>query len=347
MEILILGGPRFLGRHLVAATIERGHRVTLFNRGRTEPGLFPAVEKLRGDRAGDLSALDGRTWDAVLDTSGFLPEIVRRGSERLRSQTGHYHFVSSISVHADFPTPGMDEAAPVARLTPEDRERVGAIDASEPKNSPAFMELYGPLKAECEQVVREIFGDRAAISRPGLIVGPHDYMDRFPYWVSRVAEGGEVLAPGRPGRPVQVIDARDLADWIVRLAEGGVAGTFTATGPDRPLTMEALLDACRDVASSDARFTWVDEAFLVERQVGPWEELPMWVPERTSTRHLGILQMSVRRAVASGLRFRPLAETARDTLAWERTRGPHAWRAGLTREKERALLEAWWQLARA
>ena len=161
-----------------------------------------------------------------------------------------------------------------------------------------------------------------------------------------MAEGGEVLAPGRPERPVQVIDARDLADWIVRLAEVGVAGTFTATGPDRPLTMKGLLDACREAASCDATFTWVDEAFLVENKVGPWEELPMWVPERTSTSHLGILQMNVRRALASGLRFRPLVETARDTLAWERTRGPHAWRAGLAREKERALLEAWRQLAR-
>jgi 2'-hydroxyisoflavone reductase len=347
MDILILGGPRFLGRHLVTAALARGHRVTLFNRGRTEPELFPAVEKLRGDRAGDLSALEGRTWDAVIDTSGFLPEIVRRGADRLRRVTGHYHFVSSISVHADFSTAGMDEEASVARLAPEQRERVSTIDPSEPMNSPAFLELYGPLKAECEQVVREIFGDRAAISRPGLIVGPHDYMDRFPYWVSRVAEGGEVLAPGRPERPVQVIDARDLADWIVRLAEVGVAGAFTATGPDRPLTMKGLLDACREAASCDATYTWVDEAFLVENKVGPWEELPMWVPERTSTSHLGILQMNVRRALASGLRFRPLVETARDTLAWERTRGPHAWRAGLAREKERALLEAWRQLARA
>jgi 2'-hydroxyisoflavone reductase len=238
----------------------------------------------------------------------------------------------------------MDEEAPVLRLTPEQREQVSTIDPSEPMTSPAFLSLYGQLKAECEQVVREIFGDRAAISRPGLIIGPHDYMDRFPYWVSRVAEGGEVLAPGRPARPVQVIDARDLADWIVRLAEGGVRGTFTATGPDRPLTMKDMLDSCRDAASCDARFTWVDEAFLVERQVGPWEELPMWVPE-TPTSHAGILQMNVRRALDSGLRFRPLVESARDTLAWERTRGSHAWRAGLAREKERALLEAWRQAA--
>jgi len=240
----------------------------------------------------------------------------------------------------------MDEDAPLHRLTPEQRERVSTIDPSEPAKAPAFVELYGPLKAECEQVVRDTFGERAAISRPGLIVGPHDYMDRFPYWVSRVAEGGEVLAPGRPERPVQMVDARDLADWIVRLAEGGVSGTFNATGPEHRLTMGGMLDACRDAAGCDARFTWVDEAFLVEHKVGAWEELPMWVPERTTSTHVGILQMSVRRALESGLRFRPLVETARDTLVWERTRGPHEWRSGIAREKERELLEAWREAVR-
>ena len=185
MKLLILGGPRFLGRHLVSAARGRNHRVTLFNRGRTGPELFPDVEKLRGDRAGDLSALDGGTWDAVIDTSGFLPEVVRRGVDRLRRQAGYYHFVSSVSVHADFSTAGMDESAPAQRLVPEQRERVSTIDPSDPMKSPAFLELYGPLKTECEIVVREIFGDHAAISRPVLIVGPNDYIDRFPYWVSR------------------------------------------------------------------------------------------------------------------------------------------------------------------
>jgi 2'-hydroxyisoflavone reductase len=257
------------------------------------------------------------------------------------SRVGHYHFVSSVSVYADFSTPGMTEDAPVATLTPEQRERVASIDASEPMQSPVFLELYGPLKTECERIVRDAFGDRAVISRPGLIIGPHDYMDRFPYWVARIAEGGEVLAPGRPERPVQVIDARDLAEWIVRGAESGASGTFTATGPERPLTMGGLLDACRIAAASDARFTWVNEEFLAERAVAPWEEMPMWLPERTSTTHIGILQMDVRRAIASGLRFRPTLDSARDVLAWERTRGAHAWRAGLAREKERTLLEAW------
>jgi len=201
MRLLILGGPRFLGRHVVDIALARGHQVTLFNRGRTGPQLYPEVERLRGDRAVDLSPLDGRRWDAVVDTSGFLPGVVGRAIEVLRHQVGHYLFVSS------------------------------------------------------ERLVEEAFPGRAAIPRPGLIIGPHDYMDRFPYWVARIAEGGEVLAPGRPDRPVQVLDARDLAAWMVRLSERGVSGIFNATGPDPPLPMSRVLEACREAASSDARFT--------------------------------------------------------------------------------------------
>lgn len=343
MKLLILGGPRFVGRSLVESALARGHSVTLFNRGRTAPELFPEVEKLRGDRATDLSALEGRAWDAALDTCGYLPDVVRRTVDGLRGRIGHYTFVSSISVYADFSKPGMDESAEAVPLTPEQWKTVESIDASEPRNTPAFMELYGPLKTECERVVRSAFPDRAAITRPGLIVGPHDYMDRFPYWVSRVAEGGDVLAPGRPARPVQVIDARDLAEWMVGLAERSISGVFNATGPERPITMAQMLETCRDAASSDARFVWVEDSFLVEHEIGAWEQLPMWIPETTSADHVGILQMDVSRAIASGLTFRPLTDTARDTLAWERARGPHEWRAGLTRDRERALLEDWKQ----
>jgi len=347
VNLLVLGGARFLGRHVMSAALARGHRVSAFNRGRTEPGLFPEIEKLRGDRSGDLSALDGRTWDAVIDTSGLLPEVVGHGAERLRGRVGHYTFVSSISVYAAFPRAGMDERSPVSRLTPDQRSAIPGIDRSEPMNSPEFLKLYGPLKVECEEAVRKQFGDRSLVVRPGLIVGPHDYMDRFPYWVARVAEGGEVLAPGRPDRPVQVIDARDLADWMVRLAEAGTGGVFNATGPGAPLTMAALLEACRQASPSDARFTWVDDAVLVERKVGPWDELPMWLPHESSPDHIGILQFDVQRAIAAGLAFRPLADTARDTAVWERARGAHDWRAGLAREKERQLLEEWRQEARA
>jgi 2'-hydroxyisoflavone reductase len=341
MKLLILGGPRFLGRHVVDVALARGHRVTLFNRGRTGPELYPEVEKLRGDRAVDLSPLEGREWDAVVDTSGFLPTVVGRAIEVLRHHVGHYVFVSSISVYQDFSRIDMTEDAALAALTPEQTETLPTIDPSDPAKAPAFWPLYGALKAECERLVQEAFPGRAAIARPGLIIGPHDYMDRFPYWVARIAEGGDVLAPGRPDRPVQVIDARDLAAWIVRLSERGVSGVFNAVGPDRLLPMSELLEACRDAGGIDARFTWVDERFLVEHGVKPWEEMPIWVPEVTSTDHVGILRVNVSRAVESGLAFRPLVDTARDTLEWERGRGPHQWRAGLARDRERELLEQW------
>jgi 2'-hydroxyisoflavone reductase len=341
VNLLILGGPRFLGRHVIEVALARGHRVTLFNRGHTGPELYPGVEKLRGDRAVDLSPLEGRTWDAVVDTSGFLPEVVRRAIEVLRHHVGHYVFVSSISVYQDFSRIGMTEESAVATLTPEQTEILPTIDPSDPAKTPAFWPLYGALKAACERLVQVAFPGRAAIPRPGLIIGPHDYMDRFPYWVARVAEGGEVLAPGRPDRPVQVIDARDLAAWMVRLSEGGASGVFNATGPDRRLPMSEVLEACREAASIDARFTWVDEEFLVEHGVKPWEEMPLWVPEATSTDHVGILGVDVSRAVGSGLTFRSLVDTARDTLEWERGRGSHEWRAGLARDRERELLSQW------
>jgi 2'-hydroxyisoflavone reductase len=207
MDLLVLGGTRFLGRHLVEEALGRGHQVTLFNRGESNPGLFPEVEELRGERGGDLSPLRGRRWDAAIDTSGYLPREVRRSAEILAGSAGHYTFVSSISVYEDFARTGIDEDAPV--LEPPDPEPV-ELD----------WELYGGLKVGCERAVEAAMPGRALVVRPGMIVGPHDYTDRFPYWRRRVAEGGDVLAPGDPERQVQLIDARDLAGWMLRMAEG-------------------------------------------------------------------------------------------------------------------------------
>lgn len=305
MRLLILGGTKFLGRAVVGAALARGHEVTMFNRGETNPDLFPDVEKLRGNRDGDLGALEGRRWDVVVDPSGYVPRIVRASAELLRDATEHYTFVSSVSVYGTFRTPGFDESAPTEELTDPDTEEV--------------MEHYGALKAACERVVEEVFPDRALHVRAGLIVGPHDPTDRFTYWPVRVARGGEVLAPGRPERHVQFIDVRDLAEWMVRSAEDRVAGTFNATGPVPPVSMGELLVTCRHVSGSDATFTWVADAFLLEKEVGPWMELPLWVPE-SDPELASLMDADVSRAVAAGLTFRPVAETVEATLAWARSR---------------------------
>ena len=326
MELLVLGGTRFLGRHLVEGALERGHRVTLFNRGASGPGLFRDVEELRGDRGGDLSALRGRRWDAAIDTSGHLPREVRASAGLLAGAVDHYTFVSSISVYKDFGRRGFDESAPV--LAPPD-----------PEPEEVDWELYGGLKVGCERAAEAAMPGRTLVVRPGMIVGPHDYTDRFPYWCRRVAEGGEVLAPGDPDRPVQLIDARDLAGWMLRMAEERRAGAFNATGPGHGLTMRGMLEGIREATGGGARLVWVPEEWLLEAGVKPWEELPFWVPEEMA----GILSVDVGRAVGAGLAFRPLAEAVGDTLD-EGAGGQGAEiGAGMTRGREEELLRAWRQ----
>jgi nucleoside-diphosphate-sugar epimerase len=321
MRILVLGGTQFLGRHVVEHALAAGHAVTLFNRGQTRPELFPEAEKIRGDRDGRLDELAQRDFDAVVDTSGYVPRIVRETIDAL-GDVGHYTFVSSISVYADLSRPGVDEDAPVAPLAEETEEYRS--------------EAYGPLKALCEQAVQEVYGDRATIVRPGLIVGPWDPTGRFTYWPVRVAAGGEVLAPEPRDAPVQVIDVRDLGGWILRLAADGVPGTFNATGPRPPLSIEQTLGTCREVAGSDARFTWVPSEWLVEQGVGEWMELPLWLADPA---YAGMMDADVSRALEAGLELRPLAETVADTLAWVRSgEAPIEPPAGLDRDRERELL---------
>ena len=254
MKLLILGGTIFLGRYLVEAALARGHQITLFNRGQHSPELYPAVEKLRGDRDGGLDVLRGRRWDAVVDTSGYLPRLVRASAELLADAVDHYTFISSISVYPHFRSVGLDESAPVGTLDDPTIEEITG-------------ESYGPLKALSEQAVEQALPGRTLVIRPGLIVGPHDYSDRFTYWVRRVAQGGELLAPVHPGWHTQIIDVRDLAEWTLRMVERQQAGVYNATGPDYDLTFGQLLDTCRTVSGSDARFTWVSEEFLAENEV--------------------------------------------------------------------------------
>lgn len=319
MDLLVLGGTRFVGRHLVEAALSRGHRVTLFHRGQRGPGLFPEAEHLIGDRAGDLAPLAGRRWDAVVDTSGYVPAQVRASAERLAGAVGLYAFVSTISVYADPTFRPLDEDAPLHPPDPEGTEVTG----------PA----YGPMKVACEEAVRAAFPGRALVVRPGLVVGPHDYTYRFPYWVHRLAEGGDVLAPGHPERPVQVIDARDLGAWTLSMVERGAGGVFNATGPALP--MRALLEAVREGAGSDARLVWVPDDVLLAHGVQPWTEMPLWETHPAAA----LMETDSRRARAAGLACRPVAETARDTLAADRARtSPEERAGGMAREKEAEIL---------
>lgn len=316
-----MGGTLFVGRHFVEAALARGHEVTLFNRGRRGPELFPRAEKLRGDRDGDLSALHGREFDAVFDPSAYKPAQVSAALAALGGRAGHYTFISSVSAYGTFP-PGRayDEDTPLA----------------------AGDEGYGPLKARCEETLEAALPGRAAVVRPGLVVGPHDPTDRFTYWPRRIAEGGDVAAPGRPERPVQLIDARDLAEWCVRLAEGRRTGRFNAAGPAAKLTMGEFLESCRAELGSNARLRWVPDEKVLAAGVKPWTELPLWVPE-TDPGHGGIMLCDNRRAIAAGLTFRPAADTIRATFEWDRAQtrplDPSPIRvAPLAREREMELL---------
>ena len=320
MKLLVLGGTKFLGRHAVDAALASGHEVTIFTRGQTNPELFPEIEHLQGDRDGKLDALRGRTWDGVVDTSGYVPRIVRQSAELLRDAVERYVFVSSISVYGDF-SGAITEATPVAELEDPDTEEI--------------LENYGALKAACERVVDEVYGERSARVRAGLIVGPYDPTDRFTYWPRRIAAGGEVLGPGNPDAPVQFVDARDLAAWLVRLALEGPGGVFNATGPAERLTFSKLLDRARAAIGSAANVVWTDEQRVLDAGVEPWTELPLWLP---GTDYAGMAGADISRAVDAGLRFRPLEETVLDTLAWDRSVPGD--RPTLTAAKEEEILAA-------
>lgn len=320
MKLLVLGGTQFVGRHIVQDALDRGHDVTLFTRGQTNADLFPEAEHLTGDRSSDLSALEGRTWDAVIDVSGYLPRDVERSCDALAGSVGHYVYISTISVYDWEAATRVDEDAPVARLE-------GAENATEVTD-----ESYGPLKALCEEVVTDRFGSACTIIRPGLVVGPHDHTERFTYWPRRIAEGGRVLAPGDPDRLVQFIDGRDLGEWTVSVTEHSLAGTYNAVGPAEDLTMEELLETCKTVSSSDADLVWIDDRSLLDAGVEPWSGLPLWSPEDDA-------RVDMRRAAGAGLEFRPLEVTVRDTLEWDRHRPPAEKKDALSRAREAEILE--------
>jgi 2'-hydroxyisoflavone reductase len=320
MKLLVLGGTKFLGRATVEAALARGHEVTLFNRGQTNPDLFPEAEKLHGDREHDLSALNGSTWDAVVDPSGYAPGVVRASAEKLAEAAAFYLFVASLSVYADR-SKTMVEGDALEELgdMPDDRL---LEDYSN----------YGALKALSEQAVAEMFPDAHANVRPGLIVGPHDPTGRFTYWPHRVARGGHVAAPAPPEERVQFIDVRDLASWMVGLCERHETGAFNAV--NEGVSWSELLKTCRAVTSSDASFVWIDGQFLLDQGIEQWMGLPMWIEDEADK---GLHRADTARATETGLTHRPLAETVSATLELAETTEA----AGLPPEREAALLEAW------
>ncbi len=333
-RLLILGGTGFLGPHVVEAALARGHSMTLFNRGRTNPELFPDLEKLRGDRDDDLDALHGRTWDAVIDTSGYVPRHVRGPAELLAPALRQYVFVSTCSVYAELGSVAIDESSLLSTLEDPTVERVDGA-------------TYGALKALCEQAAEAAMPGRVSVVRPGLIVGPRDDTDRFGYWPLRVSQGGEVLAPGEPAYEVQFTDVRDLAAFLVRVIEDGSTGVYNVDGPERPLPMGELLEICRRVSGSDARFTWVEVGFLAEQGVLPWTHMPAWFPPPEGA--VQVPSVSSAKALQQGLRLRPPQETVAATLAYERSRPPRDAppRFGLSREREAEVLSAWRELTGA
>jgi 2'-hydroxyisoflavone reductase len=337
LRILILGGTGFTGPFQVRYALERGHKVTVFNRGKSHPGELPeGVEQLIGDRNGQLDALKNRKWDVAIDNPTSVPVWVRDVGQILKGNVDRYVFISTISVYGDTSKGNISEDAPLAKYTGADpmKESRDSIIASK-------FQLYGPLKALSEQEAEKWFPKQTLIVRPGLIVGPRDETDRFTYWPVRIDRGGEVMAPGTPSDPVQFIDGRDLAEWVIRMVENRETGVYNATGPAKTLGVGAMLDGIKTANNSKANFTWVDADFLEERKVAPWSDMPVWVPPRGEDGGMG--RINIQSALGKGLTFRPLEMTARDTLAWFKSQPAERQKlkAGITPERETEVLAAW------
>ena len=340
MKILVLGGSRFLGRTFVEEAQMQNHEVTIFNRGNQNEG-FRDVEILTGDRFGDLNELKNRYWDAVLDTSGFIPSSVLISTDLLKDRVKHYTFISSISVYQDWVQENFDEKYPVYEMSLEEANKLS-------KNSNGY-EYYGQFKALCEVIAEKNLPGRVLNVRAGQLIGPNDYTDRIPFWIHRIAAGGKVLAPGNPNRPVQMIDNQDLAQWILSMMASQSAGTFNATGPDYTLTMGEFLENCKKVTGSNAEIVWCDEKFLLDQGVAPWTEMPLWVPEEfplepeLNEPWKGAFSVNIEKAIASGLTFRPLEESLTEIHEWEKQRNlaSDEWKSGMSRDREKELLQLW------
>ncbi|RJR06765.1 NAD-dependent dehydratase [Candidatus Parcubacteria bacterium] len=339
MKILVIGGTRFLGRFIVEEALKQGHEITLFNRGNHQE-LFPQVETIIGDRNKDLALLEAGKWDVAIDTCGFTPLQLSEATKVLADKVDHYTFISSISVYKDWIPHGLDEDYPVLSLSDAEVEKIG-YGTTEQINM-----HYGALKAMSETAAENNMPGSVLHVRSGLLVGPLDYSDRFSYWVKRIGEGGEVLAPGRKERNVQMIDVRDMALWILKMADERVSGVFNVTGPTTPMTMEEFLLSCKSVSNSDAELVWADESFLLENKVAPWTEMPLWIPEEHPLTDggepwRGASTISIEKALQHRLTVRPVEDTIKDILDWEQTRSDEERKAGIHRDKEKEVLDAW------
>lgn len=328
MNLLIIGGGVFLGQAVLSAALEAGHTVTVFNRGLSRQWWPPGVKWIVGNRTEDLHLLMGQRWDTVIDTCGYRPQDVELSCAALFDSCDRYVFISSVSAYASFAHSPIREHDPLASAHNINRESVTS-------------ENYGPLKAECERTVARVFGARCILVRPGLIVGPQDPTGRFSYWPWRIAAGGHLLAPGSAETPIQFIDARDLASWILRLAKQRASGAFNATGPNEGATFGELIDTCRWISGEEVEVEWVDERFLEREGVQPWVELPLWIPTHDPQTR-GFHMVDTTRALATSLRTRPMAVTLNDILEAGIPSSDDKRRSGkMTRQRERDLLAVW------
>ncbi|MDQ3130846.1 MAG: NAD-dependent epimerase/dehydratase family protein [Acidobacteriota bacterium] len=337
MKILIIGGTKFLGRHLTAAALKNNHEVTLYNRGKLSLEKIENVEQIHGDRNTDLDELSGRNWDAVIDTCGYLPQTVKQSAEFLSDKANQYVFISSGSVYPETREPNYDETTATAKLTEDQKRTVEKIDSKGEFNGLVLGENYGALKFLCEEAAEIAMPNRVLSVRAGMIVGAFDWTDRFAYWVMRVARGGKVLAPGKPENFAQLIDVRDLSEWIIKMVEENENGIFNVTGKPFELDFGKMLGAIKEATKSDAEFVWADEKFLTENKVEPWSEMPFYLPESFEEAR-GFLAMNVDKALAKDLKFRPLSDTILDVWNWRKNQD-HQMKAGISAERERELLD--------
>lgn len=339
MRILIIGGTKFLGRHLIKAAQQNNHEVTLFNRGKFSQEDFKNVDQIHGDRNADLEKLSGGNWDACIDTCGYLPQTVATSAEFLADKVNQYVFISSGSVYAETSEPNYDEQTATAKLTKEQKEKFENFDLNQELNGLVLGESYGALKVLCEEAAERAMPNRVLNIRAGMIVGAFDWTDRFAYWVMRVARGSEMLAPGTPENFVQLIDARDLSEWIIKMIENGETGIYNATSVSLDLTFGKMLEEMKTTLESDARFVWADEKFLAANNVQPWSDMPFYLPESDAATQ-NFLTMNVDRALSKNLKIRSLKETVRDVFNWRKSQD-FAMKAGISAERESELLAKW------